>query len=130
MYSQTTEGILIQVRTAYLEDQSTPEDQHFVWAYHVHIENQSGKTVQLVSRYWHITNGIGQIQEVTGPGVIGEQPVLKPGESFEYTSGTPLNTDSGIMSGRYQMIREDGERFEVDIPAFSLDIPNKPNALN
>ncbi|MGH7088360.1 MAG: Co2+/Mg2+ efflux protein ApaG, partial [Stellaceae bacterium] len=92
MYSETTKSIRVTVKPVYLEDQSSPADHHYVWAYHVRIENRGGETVQLRRRHWRITDAIGRVNEVRGPGVVGEQPVLRPGESFEYTSGTPLNT--------------------------------------
>ena len=101
-----------------------------MWAYWVKIENQGGETVQLRNRYWRITDSQGQVQEVRGAGVVGEQPALKPGESFEYTSGTPLSTPSGIMLGSYQMQRNDGDTFDVTIPAFSLDSPYEPARPN
>jgi ApaG protein len=96
----------------------------------VRIENGGAETVQLRNRYWRITDSLGRVQEVRGAGVVGEQPVLKPGESYEYTSGTPLQTPSGIMVGSYQMETPAGERFEVDVPAFSLDSPHQPIKLN
>jgi len=130
MYSTTTRSIKITVEPHYLEDQSSPADDHFVWAYHVRIENQGGETVQLRRRHWRITDGMGRVQDVRGPGVVGEQPVLAPGQSFEYTSGTPLSTPSGIMVGTYQMETGSGENFDVDIPAFSLDSPHQPVRLN
>lgn len=130
MYSKTTRSITITVKPFFLEEQSSPGENHFVWAYHVRIENAGDSTVQLVTRYWRITDGIGRVQEVRGAGVVGEQPVLKPGESFEYTSGTPLPTPSGIMVGSYQMEAEGGERFDVAIPPFSLDSPHQPAQLN
>lgn len=124
MYIKTTKGLKVTVMPAYLDKQSEPAGNHYVWSYTVQIENLGGRTVQLVSRYWQITNGLGQVQEVRGEGVIGEQPVLKAGEQFRYTSGAALTTPSGIMVGRYQMVECDsGERFEIDIPAFSLDSP-------
>lgn len=94
-----------------------------MWAYQVKIENLGQSTVQLRNRYWHITDAGGRVQEVRGAGVVGEQPVLRPGEKFEYTSGTPLPTPSGIMTGTYQMESDSGERFDVRVPAFSLDSP-------
>jgi len=130
MYSETTRSITVTVKPIYLEDQSSPGDNHYVWAYQVRIENNGGETVQLLRRYWRITDALGRVQEVRGPGVVGEQPVLEPGESFEYTSGTPLATPSGIMVGRYEMETRDGESFEVAIPAFSLDSPHQPIQLN
>ncbi|MGH6994234.1 MAG: Co2+/Mg2+ efflux protein ApaG [Stellaceae bacterium] len=130
MYSATTRAIKVTVEPHFLEDQSSPVDDHFVWAYRVRIENQSGETVQLRRRHWRITDGMGRVQEVRGPGVVGEQPVLAPGQTFEYTSGTPLSTPSGIMVGTYQMETDSGEHFDVDIPAFSLDSPHQPVRLN
>jgi ApaG protein len=130
MYSQSTRSIRITVEPTYLDDQSAPDEQRFVWAYHVRIENQGPETVQLRSRYWRITDARGKIQEVRGAGVVGEQPVLKPGESFEYTSGTPLPTSSGFMVGTYQMENQTGERFDVAVPAFSLDSPHQPKRVN
>jgi ApaG protein len=125
-YSATTSNIRVTVRSYYLEDQSQPEDAHFVWAYRVRIENQGRRTVQLLRRTWRITDGRGRTQTVRGDGVVGEQPVLEPGESFEYTSGTPLDTPSGFMTGQYHMITADGgEAFDVAIPSFSLDSPHE-----
>lgn len=126
MYEQTTNGVKVTVKPIYLEDQSSPGDDHYVWAYHVTIENQSADRVQLINRYWQITDARGQIEEVRGPGVVGEQPVLSPGEAFEYTSGAPLTTPSGIMVGSYEMEYSDGRRTDVAIPAFSLDSPHQP----
>src|SRR5258708_28676667 len=103
MYSETTRSIKVTVKPFYLEDQSSPTDNHYVWAYHVRIENHGGETVQLRRRHWRITDGLGPVQEVRGPGVVGEQPVLAPGESYRYTSGTPLHTASGIIAGRCEM---------------------------
>jgi len=130
MYSETTQSITVTVVPTYLEDRSSPSDHHYVWAYKVMIENNGGETVQLRRRYWRITDAIGRVQEVRGPGVVGEQPVLHPGQSFEYTSGTPLNTPSGIMVGTYDMETRDGRSFAVAIPAFSLDSPHQKIKLN
>jgi len=130
MYSETTRSITVTVKPTYLEDQSSPGDNHYVWAYQVRIENHGGETVQLLRRYWRITDALGRVQEVRGAGVVGEQPVLEPGGSFEYTSGTPLPTPSGIMVGSYEMETRDGGSFEVAIPAFSLDSPHQPVRLN
>ena len=130
MYSETTRSIKVVVKPHYLEDQSSPADHRYVWAYHVRIENQGGETVQLRRRHWRITDAMGRVQEVRGPGVVGEQPVLGPGQSFEYTSGTPLATPSGIMVGTYEMELPTGECFSVAIPAFSLDSPHQPRRLN
>ena len=120
----------MSVEPSYLESRSSPHSSQYVWAYRVIIANQSQETVQLLSRHWMITNARGELTEVKGPGVVGEQPVLKPGERFEYTSGAPLNTPSGMMGGAYQMEAANGERFEIEIPTFSLDIPNHDIFLN
>lgn len=130
MYSETTDDILVTVKPIYLDQQSRPEDDYYVWAYQVRIENKGGKTVQLRNRHWSITDGSGQTQMVDGPGVVGEQPRLGPGESFEYTSGCPLSTPSGIMVGHYEMEGPDGGMFRVRIPAFSLDSPYERKNLN
>ena len=130
MYQKETRAIEITVKPFYLEEQSEPDDSHFVFAYHIRIQNNGGDVVQLLNRYWQITDGRGRIKEVRGPGVVGEQPVLRPGEAFEYTSGCPLNTETGIMVGTYEMETLDGERFDVDIPAFSFDAPDAPVQLN
>ncbi len=130
MYHETTRSIRVTVEPTYLEDQSSPVDGHYVWAYQVRIENMSGETVQLLNRYWHITDSFGRVQEVRGAGVVGEQPTLKPGESFEYTSGTPLPTPSGIMVGTYEMKSANGGRFNVAVPAFSLDSPHEEARLH
>ncbi|HSO41742.1 MAG: Co2+/Mg2+ efflux protein ApaG [Rhodospirillales bacterium] len=129
-YTETTRGIAITVQPFYLEDQSVPEARHFVWAYHVKIENLGSETVRLVTRHWRITDSAGKVQEVRGDGVVGKQPTLKPGESFEYASGTPLATPSGIMVGTYQMVAQDGEQFDVRIPPFSLDSPHSTQAVH
>ncbi len=124
MYEKITRDINIKVRPFFLEEQSEPERNHFVWAYRVKILNQGGETVQLINRHWRITDNLGRMQEVKGPGVVGEQPILKPGESYNYTSGCPLETPSGIMVGHYEMTTLEGNRFLVEIPAFSLDSPH------
>ena len=124
MYARTTHDIKVIVKPEFLDEQSDPDNSRYVWAYHVRIENDGRETVQLMSRHWRITDANGTTQEVQGAGVVGEQPMLKPGTSFEYTSGAPLATPSGFMVGRYHMVSETGERFEVDIPAFSLDCPH------
>ncbi len=127
-FSATTRGVRVTVRAFYLADQSQPERGHYVWAYRVSIENRGAETVQLLRRTWRITDGQGRTQEVHGAGVVGEQPVLEPGESFEYTSGTPLPTPSGFMRGLYHMVATgSGEAFDVTIPAFSLDSPHQPS---
>ena len=130
MYSETTRSIKVTVKPFYLEDQSSPTDNHYVWAYHVRIENCGSEIVQLRNRHWCITDGFGRLQEVRGPGVVGEQPVLAPGENFEYTSSCPLATPSGFMVGDYEMETRNGENFLVQIPAFSLDTPQPSVRLN
>ena len=130
LYRASTRGIAVSVQPTYLETESSPESSQYFWAYHVVIENQGHETVQLLSRHWMISNARGELNEVKGPGVVGEQPVLKPGESFEYTSGAPLNTPSGMMGGAYQMESESGELFDIEIPTFSLDRPNPAAFLN
>lgn len=130
MYQKETQAIEVTVKPFYLEEQSEPEQNHYVFAYHVRIQNNGGDTVQLMNRHWQITDGFGRMQEVRGPGVVGEQPVLSPGEAFEYTSGCPLNTPSGIMVGSYEMETAEGQRFNVDVPAFSLDSPDQAVQLN
>ncbi|GAA4532988.1 Co2+/Mg2+ efflux protein ApaG [Chelativorans composti] len=130
MYRATTAGIEVSVEAFFLPDESDLEEGRFVWAYQVTIVNNSPEPVRLLSRYWHITDELGRVQEVRGEGVVGEKPVIEPGDSFQYTSGCPLSTPSGIMVGRYTMEKESGDQFEVDIPAFSLDIPGKRTVLN
>lgn len=130
MYESTTRDIRVTVRPQYLPDQSDPEKSQFVWAYKVRIENKGAVAVQLRSRHWRITDALGRKQEVKGPGVVGQTPRLKPGESFEYTSGTPLSTSSGIMGGTYQMVSDTGENFDIEIPTFSLDTPGGTRQLN
>jgi len=129
-YTAITRGIAVSVEPAYLEAKSSPASSQYFWAYHVTIENQGQETVQLLSRHWMITNARGELTEVKGPGVVGEQPVLRPGESFAYTSGAPLNTPSGMMGGAYQMESESSERFDIEIPTFSLDSPGQGVLLN
>jgi ApaG protein len=130
MYNQITHDISVTVQPVYLDDQSSPEESYYVWAYNVKIENSGQETVQLRSRYWRITDARGRVQEVRGPGVVGEQPVLGPGDSFEYTSASPLPTPSGFMVGTYQMVSKSGEQFDVAIPAFSLDSPHEARRVN
>jgi ApaG protein len=130
MYEQVTRSIRVRVRPEYLEAQSAPEDGRYFWSYTVEILNEGSETVQLRSRYWRITDANGHVEEVRGPGVVGKTPVLGPGESFEYTSGCPLKTTSGIMVGSYQMSKIDGAVIEIAIPAFSLDSPFARRSLN
>jgi len=129
-FEETTEGITVRVESFYLDDQSEPSDDHYVWAYRVEVENNGEAVVQLLTRHWVITDSTGKTQEIRGDGVVGHQPVLEPGQSFEYTSGTPLVTPSGFMSGSYQMIDDDGRQFDAVVPAFSLDSPFQEKALH
>ncbi|MBM3548654.1 MAG: Co2+/Mg2+ efflux protein ApaG [Alphaproteobacteria bacterium] len=129
-YVAETKEIKVSVKPTFLEDQSSPTDDHYVWAYHVRIENSGKQTVQLLNRHWRITDARGRMQEVKGRGVVGEQPVLKPGQSFEYTSGVPLSTPSGIMFGTYEMDDGAGTTFQVKVPAFSLDSPHQARQLH
>ena len=130
IYALTTRDITITVEPAYLEEHSEPEDGRYVWSYHVRIENQGDEVVQLMTRHWRITDSRGIVHEVRGDGVVGEQPVLRPGESFKYTSGTPLSSPSGIMAGSYRMETDQGECFDATVPAFSLDSPHQPSQLH
>jgi ApaG protein len=130
MYCETTQAIRVTVKPIFLEEQSSPSDNHYLWAYEIEIKNLGDEVVQLLNRYWRITDSVGRVQEVRGPGVVGEQPTLGPGEAFQYTSGTPLSTPSGIMVGTYEMERAAGDRFDVAVPAFSLDSPHQPVQLN
>ena len=130
MYRAVTRQIEVIVEPNFLPERSSAEDGRFFWAYTIAIVNSGTETVQLKTRHWIITDGAGRSQEVRGEGVVGEQPVLETGERFEYTSGVPLQTPSGFMTGSYQMVTEDGEPFEIDIPAFALDSPNAKRTLN
>lgn len=130
LYEAVTRGIRIRVEPCFMEEQSSPEDGHYVWAYTVEISNDGTETVQLKSRIWRITDGEGRTEEVRGPGVVGQTPVIAPGKSFHYTSGCPLKTPQGIMVGSYQMTDEAGQLFDVAIPAFSLDSPYTRRSMN
>src|SRR5262245_25024016 len=130
MYEAVTDGIRVRVTPQYLEEESTPDEGRYFWAYTIEIVNEGERTVQLQRRHWRITDANGRLEEVEGPGVVGETPVLEPGASFRYTSGCPLTTPSGIMMGTYQMTTEAGERFDVAIPAFSLDSPHSVTRPN
>ena len=130
MNSATTSGITIVATPHFLEDQSDPGEHRYFWAYTIEIRNEGLETARLLSRWWHITDAFGRTQDVRGPGVVGETPVLAPGEAFKYTSGVPLPTPSGFMQGEYQMARPSGETFQAVIPMFSLDCRyanNRPN---
>jgi ApaG protein len=129
-YIKTTKDIAVSVVPIYLVDRSVPEDGFFVWAYNVCIENKGLRTVTLRNRHWKITDAEGNTEVVDGEGVVGEQPILAPGQSYEYTSGTPLPTPSGIMVGSYEMESEEGTMFAVEIPAFSLDSPHESSRFH
>ncbi len=130
MFQATTAGITVTVTPAYLEDQSDPNAGRWSFAYRIEIANGSEETVQLRSRYWHIMDGLGRVQEVRGAGVVGEEPMLGPGDSFTYGSGCPLPTATGFMRGHYNFERSDGTFFQVAIPPFPLDMPGADRVLN
>ena len=130
MYETITESIKVSVEPLFVEEQSSPDEGYFFWAYKIDIENLSSDPVQLRSRYWLITDASGVTQEVEGAGVVGEEPLIKPGENYSYTSGAPLHTSSGIMRGHYVMQRMNGAKFNIEIPAFSLDSPYSSPVLN
>ena len=123
MYSKTTNGVTVTVTPYFLDDQSSPQESHFVWAYQVNIKNSGNKSIKLNHRNWFIIDANGKVINVQGEGVVGEFPTIEPGESFEYTSGTPLKTNNGIMQGFYLVSQDNGEKLKIDIPAFSLDSP-------
>jgi len=123
MYSLTTNNIKISVESFYLDEESEPDENLYIWGYHVKIENNGNKSIKLCRRHWEITDSLGRSQTVDGTGVVGETPIIPPGKSYEYTSGTPLVTPSGIMMGDYSMSTLEGAKFKVKVPAFSLDSP-------
>jgi ApaG protein len=129
-YRTVTREIEVKVVPNFLADRSSPDNGYFFWSYTITLTNLGRETVQLKTRHWRITDGQGRLQEVRGPGVIGEQPVLKPGANFEYTSGVPLPTSSGFMAGTYGMVTDAGEAFDIEVPAFSLDIPQGSRTIN
>ena len=130
VYAETTLGITVEVSPTFLEDQSQPKNNHYVWAYTIAVINDGDDTVQLTERAWEITDANGSVERVSGPGVVGEQPILNPGDSFSYTSGCPLKTPSGFMAGYYTMRRVDGSEFAVKVPTFSLDLPGARIRVN
>lgn len=129
-YEATTHGIRVSVQPEFLADRSDPDESYFVWAYTITIENVSSRTVTLRTRHWEIIDANGQRQHVDGEGVVGKQPTLGPGERFEYTSGCPLATPSGFMTGFYTMEAHDGQLLDVQVPAFSLDSPQAAITIN
>ena len=131
MYEQETSGVFVRVEPEFLADKSDPDEGRYVWAYTIEIENRSAEQVQLISRYWRITDAKGVTQEVRGDGVIGQQPVIAPGQSFRYTSAAPLAEPSGMMMGAYSMVRtEGGEAFDIAVPVFLLDSPHETRLAN
>jgi ApaG protein len=130
MYSAITRDVEIVASPAYAPDRSAPEEGRFFWTYTIEIVNRGAIKVQLIERFWKITDGTGRVETVHGPGVVGETPVLDPGDTYRYTSGCALNTTSGIMSGSYRMVDANGAAFDVEIPTFSLDTPNERRTLN
>ena len=130
MYRAITRQIEVTVEPNFMPERSSAENRQYFWSYTIVITNTGAETVQLRTRHWIITDASGRKQEVRGEGVVGKQPVLAPGERFEYTSGVPLATTSGFMTGHYQMESESGERFEIDVPTFSLDSPDNNRVLN
>ncbi|MGE0752057.1 MAG: Co2+/Mg2+ efflux protein ApaG [Variibacter sp.] len=130
MYQATTRGIEVTVTPRFVPDRSSPKNGYYFWAYTVEIVNHGDETVQLKTRHWRITDALGRMQEVRGPGVVGEEPVLGPGERFDYTSGVPLPTPSGFMVGSYGMVGADGKTFDIAVPAFSLDAPDEERIIN
>jgi len=123
----TTRGVRVEVQSSYVPERSAPRDSRYFFAYKIRISNRSEETVQLLSRHWVITDGDGNVEHVRGPGVVGEQPVLEPGESFEYTSFCPLPTPIGSMHGTYQMVTPGGSSFDAEIAPFSLAVPHALN---
>lgn len=131
MYECETAGVMVRVEPRFLPEESDPDGGRWLWAYAVEIENRSPETVQLLTRFWQITDANGLTQEVRGPGVVGQQPVIPPGQTFRYSSGCPLNAPSGMMVGAYSMLRtRDGHAFDIAIPAFALDSPQANTRAN
>jgi ApaG protein len=131
VYRAVTRNIEVTVTPRFIPERSSPQNGYFFWAYTINIANLGEETVQLKTRHWRIVDAAGRQQEVNGPGVVGEEPLLKPGESFEYTSGVPLPTPSGFMHGTYGMVlTDDRAPFEIEIPAFSLDSSDAGRTIN
>ena len=130
MYRSTTRAIQVTVEPSFVDHESSAEHNRYFWAYRIEIANLGEEVVRLRSRHWRITDGNGHSEEVRGAGVVGREPLLRPGETFAYTSGCPLTTPSGIMVGTYQMQNEKGELFSIAIPAFSLDLPSARRTVN
>ena len=130
MYRTVTRNVEVKVTPRFLPERSSHEQSYYFWSYTIEITNRGTATVQLKTRHWKITDANGRLQEVKGAGVVGETPTLEPGKSFEYTSGVPLPTPSGFMTGTYGMVTAAGETFDIDIPAFSLDTPQRERTIN
>jgi len=130
IYTSTTHNVTVLVTPTFVEPDSDPTNHVYLWAYSVTIQNQRLDQITLRSRFWHITDGKGRVEEVSGIGVVGEQSMIMPGEQFNYSSGCPLNTPSGIMTGHYTMMTGSGEALKIEIPTFSLDLPNTSRLLN
>ena len=130
MYEAVTHRVKVTVEPTFEPDRSDPDDRRYFWRYSIEIANLGDKPVTLMERHWRITDAEGRQQEVRGPGVVGEQPTIEPGQAFRYTSGCPLTTPSGMMVGEYRMVDSDGRSFKVSIPAFSLDSPEGKRVLN
>lgn len=130
VYETVTFGIRVRVRPEYQAEQSSPDEGYYFWSYTIEIVNEGKTPVQLKTRFWRITDSVGRTEEVRGPGVVGQTPVIEPGESFSYTSGCPLSTPSGIMVGSYQMAGDGGRLFDVAVPPFSLDSPFTVKSVN
>jgi ApaG protein len=129
-YESETHGVVVRVAPSFLEAESSPAEHRYIWAYRVEIENRGTRTLQLMTRHWQITDRDGHVQEVNGVGVVGQTPILKPGETFEYTSGAPLSAPSGMMQGAYRLADESGETLDVRIPLFALDSPYDKRVAN
>jgi ApaG protein len=130
MYSKSTNCVTVTVKAYFLDDQSSPQESHFVWAYQVNIKNSGNFSIKLNHRNWLIIDANGKVINVQGEGVVGEFPTIEPGETFEYTSGTPLKTNNGIMQGFYLVSQDNGEKLKIDIPTFSLDSPYNKKAIH
>lgn len=130
LYEQRTENVIVRVEPEFLAEQSNPSDSRYIWAYTVEIDNQSGRDLTVVERFWQIADSRGQVHEVRGSGVVGERPVVKSGETFRYTSGAPLTAPSGMMRGSYTVKDDEGESFDIVVPTFLLDSPHEALVLN
>ncbi len=129
-YQEISHSVSVSATPIFAEHESSDKEKRYIWAYQIRIENKSEHVLQLRRRYWKITDCYGKTQEIRGDGVVGEQPTLKPGDVFEYTSATPLQTPSGIMEGTYVMVDPSGKEFEIKIPAFSLDSPYQNQVIH